>query len=97
MIVAEIDASIVGLLQLTFIPYLTYIGSWRGLIEGVRVLPDFRGQGLGTALIEWAIEAARKRQCRILQLTSDKQRPDALRFYESLGFEATHEGFKLRL
>ena len=97
LIVAEIDASIVGMLQLTFIPYLTYIGSWRCLIEGVRVLPGYRGQGLGTALIEWAIEAARKRQCRILQLTSDKQRPDALRFYESLGFEATHEGFKLRL
>lgn len=97
LIVAEIDASIVGMLQLTFIPYLTYIGSWRCLIEGVRVHPDYRGRGLGTALIEWAIEAARKRQCRILQLTSDKQRPDALRFYESLGFEASHEGFKLRL
>ena len=97
LIVAEIDASIVGMLQLTFIPYLTHIGSWRCLIEGVRVHPEYRGQGLGTALIEWAIEAARKRQCRILQLTSDKQRPDALRFYEALGFEATHEGFKLRL
>ena len=97
LIVAEIDASIVGMMQLTFIPYLTHIGSWRCLIEGVRVHPEYRGQGLGTALIEWAIEAARKRQCRILQLTSDKQRPDALRFYEALGFEATHEGFKLRL
>ena len=97
LIVAEIDASIVGMMQLTFIPYLTHIGSWRCLIEGVRVHPEFRGQGMGTALIEWAIEAARKRQCRILQLTSDKQRPNALRFYEALGFEATHEGFKLRL
>ena len=97
LIVAEIDASIVGMMQLTFIPYLTHIGSWRCLIEGVRVHPEYRGQGLGTALIEWAIEAARKRQCRILQLTSDKQRPDALRFYQALGFEATHEGFKLRL
>ena len=97
LIVAEIDESIVGMLQLTFIPYLTYIGSWRCLIEGVRVHPDYRGRGLGTTLVEWAIEAARKRQCRIVQLTSDKQRRDALRFYEALGFVASHEGFKLRL
>ena len=97
LIVAELDQSIVGVLQLTFIPYLTYIGSWRCLIEGVRIHPDYRGRGLGTTLIEWSIEAARKRQCRIIQLTSDKQRPEALKFYESLGFTATHEGFKLKL
>ena len=97
LILAETGQSIIGMLQLTFIPYLTHIGSWRCLIEGVRIHPDYRGRGLGTALIEWSIEAARKRQCRIVQLTSDKQRPEALRFYEALGFEATHEGFKLKL
>ena len=97
LILAETGQSIIGMLQLTFIPYLTHIGSWRCLIEGVRIHPDYRGRGLGTALIEWSIEAARKRQCRIVQPTSDKQRPEALRFYEALGFEATHEGFKLKL
>ena len=97
LILAEINQSIIGMLQLTFIPYLTYIGSWRCLIEGVRIHPDYRGRGLGTTLIEWSIEAARKRQCRIIQLTSDKKRPEALKFYESLGFEATHAGFKLKL
>jgi len=97
LIVAEVEQAVVGMLQLTFIPYLTHIGSWRCLIEGVRIHPDYRGRGLGTNLIEWAIEAARKRQCRIIQLTSDKQRPEALKFYESLGFAATHEGFKRKL
>ena len=97
LIVAEIEHNIVGMLQLTFIPYLTHIGSWRCLIEGVRIHADYRGQGLGTTLLEWAIEAARQRRCQIVQLTSDKQRPDALRFYESLGFKATHEGYKLKL
>ena len=97
LIVAEIEHNIVGMLQLTFIPYLTHIGSWRCLIEGVRIHADYRGQGLGTTLLEWAIEAARQRPCQIVQLTSDKQRADALRFYESLGFKATHEGYKLKL
>ena len=97
LIVAEVDQSIIGMLQLTFIPYLTYIGSWRCLIEGVRIHANYRGRGLGRTLIEWSIDAARKRQCRIVQLTSDKQRPEAIRFYESLGFKATHEGFKLKL
>jgi len=97
LIVAELEQSIVGMLQLTYIPYLTHIGSWRCLIEAVRVDAKYRDRGLGTKLIEWAIEAARKRKCRIIQLTSDKQRPEALRFYAGLGFKATHEGFKLKL
>jgi ribosomal protein S18 acetylase RimI-like enzyme len=97
LIVAELEQSIVGMLQLTYIPYLSHIGSWRCLIEGVRVHSKYRGMGLGTKLIEWAIEAARKRKCRIIQLTSDKQRPEALRFYAALGFKASHEGFKLKL
>ncbi|MEM7563277.1 MAG: GNAT family N-acetyltransferase [Pseudomonadota bacterium] len=97
LIVAECDGELAGMMQLTFIPYLTHTGSWRCLIEGVRVARAFRGKGLGTQLIGWAINAAKKRQCGIVQLTSDKQRPDAIRFYETLGFKATHEGFKLKL
>ena len=97
LIVAESHGDIAGMLQLTFIPYLTHKGSWRCLIEGVRVADTFRGKGLGTRFIRWAIDRARERRCSIVQLTSDKQRPDAIRFYEELGFKATHEGFKLKL
>jgi len=95
--VVESDGEVVGMLQLTFIPYLTYVGSWRCLIEGVRIHSDHRGQGLGAKLLKWTIERAKARECKIVQLTSDKERPSALRFYESLGFKATHEGFKLKL
>jgi GNAT superfamily N-acetyltransferase len=97
LIVVEGDGEVIGMLQLTFIPYLTYIGSWRCLIEGVRIHSDYRGQGLGRQFFNWAIARAKARKCRIVQLTSDKARSSALRFYESLGFEATHEGFKLQL
>lgn len=98
LIVAESAGEIVGMLQLTFIPYLTHIGSWRCLIEGVRVHAAHRGEGIGRQLLQWAIaQAHAKEVCSIVQLTSDKQRADALRFYQSLGFEATHEGFKLKL
>ena len=97
LIVAHIDGKAVGMMQLTFIPYLTHGGSWRCLVEGVRVATDQRGRGMGRALLRHAIERARQRNCRLLQLTSDKRRPEALRFYRSLGFEATHEGFKLPL
>ena len=95
--VVEADGELVGMLQLTFIPYLTHIGSWRCLIEGVRIANTYRGKGLGTEFINWAIKRAKERRCSIVQLTSDKQRPDAIRFYESIGFKATHEGLKLKL
>ncbi|MDH3633008.1 MAG: GNAT family N-acetyltransferase [Gammaproteobacteria bacterium] len=95
--VVESNGDLVGMLQLTFIPYLTHTGSWRCLIEGVRIAKTHRGKAVGAKFINWAINRARQRSCSIVQLTSDKQRPDALRFYESLGFEATHEGFKLRI
>lgn len=95
--VVENNGEVVGMLQLTFIPYLTHTGSWRCLIEGVRIHSRFRGLGCGTRVLNWAIERARQRHCSMVQLTSDKQRPDALKFYESLGFNATHEGFKLKL
>jgi len=98
LVVAE-DASgaVVGVLQLTFIPYVTHQGGWRALIEGVRVDRSVRSRGVGHELFAWAIARARARGCHLLQLTSDKQRPDAIRFYESLGFVASHEGMKLKL
>jgi len=97
LVVVESDKSIVGMLQLTFIPYLTHTGSWRCLIEGVRIHKNYRGKGLGTDFFQWAIMRAKEKGCSIVQLTSDKQRPDAIRFYENLGFVASHEGFKLPL
>ena len=97
LIVADAGGAVVGVLQLTCIPYLTYRGGWRALIEGVRVAASHRGAGLGEALLRHAIARARERGCHLVQLTSDKQRPDALRFYERLGFVASHEGFKLHL
>ena len=97
LIVVEVTQSVVGMLQMTFIPYLTYQGSWRALIEGVRVHKNHRGQGVGKQMFDWAIQRARERGCAIVQLTSDKRRSNALRFYERLGFVASHEGFKLRL
>jgi ribosomal protein S18 acetylase RimI-like enzyme len=95
--VADAGGRVVGVLQLTFLPYLTYQGSWRGLIEGVRVASDQRSSGIGRQLIEWAIDRARDHGCRIVQLTSDKSRREAIRFYERLGFVASHEGLKLHL
>ncbi len=97
LIVVESNGELVGMLQLTFIPYLTHTGSWRCLIEGVRIANTHWGMGLGSKLVSWAIDRAKTRNCSIVQLTSDKQRPEVIRFYESHGFEATHEGFKLKL
>jgi GNAT superfamily N-acetyltransferase len=95
--IVENEGALVGMLQLTFIPYLTHTGSLRCLIEGVRIAKSFRGQGAGTDFIHWAIQRARQKKCSIVQLTSDKQRPGALKFYEALGFVASHEGFKFKL
>ena len=95
--VAERAGQVVGTLQLTFIPGLSRQGVTRALIEGVRVHSDERGSGLGTELTNWAVDEARKHGCALVQLTSDATRLDAHRFYERLGFEATHVGFKLPL
>ena len=95
LMVATSDAVIAGFLQLTFIPYLTYQGRWRALVEGVRVNKKFRNQGVGKKLFEWAIQRANEKECHLIQLTTDKQRPEAIKFYESLGFIASHEGMKL--
>ncbi len=88
---------VVGCLQLTFIPYLTYAGSWRALVEGVRVDASVRSRGYGEAMMRWAVQRAGERGCRMVQLTSNKVRKDAIRFYERLGFKASHEGLKLDL
>lgn len=97
LIVVDRDGVAIGVAQLTFTPSLTYQGSWRASIEGVRIHADHRAGGLGRKLFEYLIERARARGCLLVQLTTDKKRPDALRFYQSLGFVATHEGMKLRL
>lgn len=95
--VAERDGAIVGTLQLSFLPGLSHRGLWRGQIESVRIASNARGGGLGRQMLEWAIATCKERGCRIIQLNSDKSRSDAIRFYESLGFVASHEGFKLKL
>ena len=93
----EINGEPVGFLQITFIPGLSRRGSLRGQIEGVRVSRDFRGRGYGARMIAWAIKKCRDRGCRMVQLTSDKKRENAIQFYEKLGFVRSHEGFKLTL
>jgi ribosomal protein S18 acetylase RimI-like enzyme len=93
--VVEEEGELVGCLQLSFIPGLSRVGLWRGQIESVRIASTRRGSGLGRKMFEWAIQECRNRGCGLVQLTTDKTRPDALRFYESLGFVASHEGLKL--
>ncbi len=92
--VAEIDGRVVGALQISFLPGLSHKGAWRGQIESVRVAGDQRGTGVGQALIGWAVEQCAARGCALVQLTTSNSRTDARRFYERLGFEATHTGMK---
>jgi ribosomal protein S18 acetylase RimI-like enzyme len=95
--VAERDGAIVGCLQVTFIPGVSRRGAWRGQIESVRVARNLRGGGIGAAMFEWAIAECRRHGCSLVQLYTDKSRKDAHRFYERLGFKASHEGMKLSL
>lgn len=95
IVIENESGEIIGTLQLSFIQYLTYQGGIRAQIEGVRIRNDQRGKGIGEKLFRWAIDRAKENGAHLLQLTSDKQRPDAIRFYENLGFKATHEGMKL--
>ena len=98
LIVAESDqGEIVGTLQLSFLQYLTYRGGLRAQIEAVRVRSDLRGKGVGEQMLRWAIARAAERGAHMVQLTTDKQRSNTQRFYERLGFVATHEGMKLHL
>jgi GNAT superfamily N-acetyltransferase len=97
LIVVEEDGVPVGTFQLTFTPSLSRGGSERMTIEAVRVRSDRRGGGVGRQMMAWALDRGRERGCRLAQLTTDKRRADAHRFYESLGFVASHEGMKLAL
>jgi len=97
VIVAVQDGAVVGTMQLSFLPGLSRQGQWRGQIEAVRIAASQRGAGLGKQMMAWAIAQCRARGCGLVQLTSDKSRHDAHRFYDNLGFVASHEGYKLAL
>ena len=97
LVVAEDAGEVIATCQLTFTPGLSRGGGWRMTIEAVRVRADRRSGGIGRNLMAYAMDRARDRGCRVVQLTTDKRRVDAHRFYESLGFVASHEGMKLSL
>lgn len=97
LLVADSGGSVVGTMQLSFLPGLARRGALRAQIEAVRIADGARGGGLGAAMMQWAIGEAGRRGCALVQLTSDKSRTSAHRFYERLGFAASHEGMKLRL
>ena len=97
IVVENRHEEIVGTLQLSMIRYLTYRGGLRAQIEAVRVQRDHRGQGIGQTMIRWAVDKAIDLGAHVIQLTTDKKRPDAIRFYESIGFRASHEGMKMHL
>ncbi|KJC60827.1 GNAT family acetyltransferase [Bradyrhizobium sp. LTSPM299] len=95
--VATSGDEVIGALQLTFIPGLARKGAWRGQIEAVRIAETHRGSGVGQQMFEWAIDQCRARGCNLVQLTTDKTRSDAHRFYDRLGFVDSHIGYKLTL
>ena len=95
IVVEDKNAEIIGTLQLSFIQYLTYQGGIRAQIEAVRIRKDKRGLGIGKEMFKWAIKKAQEKGAHLLQLTSDKKRPKAIKFYEDLEFEASHEGMKI--
>ena len=97
LVVGELNGEVVATFQVSCIPGLSRKGSWRSQIEAVRVSGELRGQGVGALMIQWAIDQARERGCSLVQLTTDKSRVAAHRFYERLGFVASHEGMKLKL
>ncbi|MFS2090217.1 N-acetyltransferase family protein [Paenarthrobacter nicotinovorans] len=97
LVVGELNGEVVATFQVSYIPGLSRKGSWRSQIEAVRVSGELRGQGVGALMSQWAIDQARERGCSLVQLTTDKSRVAAHRFYERLGFVASHEGMKLKL
>ncbi len=97
VVVMEAGGRVIGCLQLTFLPGLSFKGMWRGQIESVRIASDLRGRGLGHTLFRWAIDECRSRGCGVVQLTTNAVRTEAQRFYVSLGFQHTHAGMKLKL
>jgi GNAT superfamily N-acetyltransferase len=97
IVAAGEDGAVIGTFQLTFTPSLSRGGSSRMTIEAVRVRGDLRGAGIGRQMMAWALDRGRERGCKVAQLTSDKNRTEAHRFYESLGFTASHVGMKRKL
>lgn len=97
MAVAELAGEVIGYMQISFIPGLSRRGAWRGQLESVRIASHLRGRGMGETFFLWAIGQCRARNCTLVQLTTDVQRRDALRFYQRLGFVASHHGMKLQL
>ena len=95
IVIENEQQEVIGTLQLSYLQYLTYRGGIRAQIEAVRIRSDYRGKGIGEQVFKWAIERAKEKRAHLIQLTTDKQRPEALRFYEKLGFKASHEGMKL--
>ena len=95
IVVENENLEIIGTLQLSFIQYLTYRGGIRAQIEAVRIRKDKRGLGIGKIIFEWAINRSKARKAHLLQLTTDKKRPKAIKFYEELGFKQSHEGMKM--
>ena len=97
VVIENQESEVIGTLQLSFIQYLTYQGGIRAQIEAVRIREDHRGKGIGEKLFKWAIDKAKGKGAHLIQLTTDKKRPEAITFYKKLGFSATHEGMKLHL
>lgn len=95
--VAELDGEVVGTMQISFIPGLSRGGRWRGHVEAVRVASERRGQSIGATMMGWAEDRCRERHCIVCELTSDNRREAAHRFYERLGYSASHRGFKKML
>ncbi|MCK0189273.1 GNAT family N-acetyltransferase [Arenibacter sp. F20364] len=97
MVVVNLEGEVVASFQLSFLQYLTYVGGIRCLVENVHVREDQTGKGIGKQMFQWIIQRAKDKGVHLVQLTSNKLRPNAIRFYEGIGFKATHEGFKLHL
>ncbi len=95
VVIENENGEVIGTLQLSFLQYLTYQGGIRAQIEAVRIREDYRGKGIGKQLFQWAIHRSKQKGAHVVQLTTDKKRPDALAFYKSLGFTDSHEGMKL--
>ncbi|SHF14496.1 L-amino acid N-acyltransferase YncA [Arenibacter palladensis] len=97
IVIENSQGEVVATFQLSFLQYLTYLGGIRCLVENVHVREDQTGKGIGKQMFQWIIERAKEKNVHLIQLTSNKLRPNAIRFYEGIGFKATHEGFKLHL
>lgn len=97
LLIATLDGEPVGTFQLTFTPGISRRGAWRCTVENVHVSATHRNKRIGEQMMAWAADQARARGCAFVQLTSNKQRTDAHRFYERIGFSKSHEGFKLKL